>query len=240
MKWFKHFTDSLSDPFIEELMDNYSHAGYVAWFGLIEIICKENKYNVTGDLEISPIYLKRKLRISTAKLEQIFGFCQTKGKLLFNISKEKWVFKFAKVAELKDNYTKNLQATGKKVSLEVEVDKKKKEKKKKPLAGFEDFYKAYPKKKSKGQAEKTWNKLSPDNNLLTLILTALEAAKKSEDWLKEDGKYIPHPSTWLNAKGWEDEIVEARDIEIIIDGVSTFMTETKYKEWRENNANNKI
>jgi hypothetical protein len=133
VKWFKHFTDSLSDPFIEELMDNYSHAGYVAWFGLIEIICKENKYNVTGDLEISPIYLKRKLRISTTKLEQIFDFCQTKGKLLFNISQEKWVFKFSKVAELKDNYTKNLQATGKKVSLEVEVDKKKKEKKKKPI-----------------------------------------------------------------------------------------------------------
>jgi hypothetical protein len=110
-------------------MDKYSHAGYVAWFGLIEIICKENKYNITGDLEISPIYLKRKLRISTAKLEQIFDFCQTKRKLLFNISKEKWVFKFSKVAELKDNYTKNLQATGKKVSLEVEEDKKKKENK---------------------------------------------------------------------------------------------------------------
>ncbi|MCK5602154.1 DUF4373 domain-containing protein [Candidatus Pacearchaeota archaeon] len=206
MKWFKHFTDSLSDPFIEELMDNYSHAGYVAWFGLIEIICKENKYNITGDLEISPIYLKRKLRISTAKLKQIFGFCQTKGKLLFNISQEKWIFKFSKVADLKDNYTKNLQVTSKKVSLEVEEDKKKKEKKKKPLAGFEEFYKAYPKKKSKGQAEKTWNKLSPTNDLLKTMLAGLGAAKKSEDWTKDGGKWIPHPSTWLNNKGWEDEI----------------------------------
>ena len=27
----------------------------------------------------------------------------------------------------------------------------------------------------------------------------------SKDWLEDDGKYIPHPATWLNAKGWEDE-----------------------------------
>lgn len=110
---------------------------------------------------------------------------------------------------------------------------------KKPLAGFEDFYKAYPKKKSKGQAEKTWNKISPDNNLLTLILTALEAAKKSEDWLKEDGKYIPYPSSWLNAKGWEDEVVEAQDCEIVIDGVSKMVTLTEFNEWREKNGMDK-
>ena len=130
--------------------------------------------------------------------------------------------------------TKHQQSTNKELTTNKNVKKDKNEKKK-PLAGFEDFYKAYPKKKSKGQAEKTWNKLSPTNDLLKVILTGLEAAKKSEDWTKENGKYIPHPSTWLNAKGWEDEVVEAKDYEVIIDGVSTLMTETEYKEWRENN-----
>jgi hypothetical protein len=135
VKWYKHFTDSLSDPFIEELMDNFSHAGYVAWFGLIEIICKENGNKLTGKLEISPTYLKRKLRISSAKLKQIFSFCSTNGKLLFDFSQEKWSFDFPKVAEIKDNYTKDLQVASKKPSKhkeeEVEVEVKAEEEKKK-------------------------------------------------------------------------------------------------------------
>ena len=27
-----------------------------------------------------------------------------------------------------------------------------------------------------------------------------------EDWRKENGKFIPYPGTWLNAKGWESEL----------------------------------
>lgn len=105
-------------------MDNFSHAGYVAWFGLIEIICKENGNKLTGKLEISPTYLKRKLRISSAKLQQIFGFCSTNGKLLFDFSQEKWSFDFPKIAEIKDNYTKDLQVASKKLSKHKEVEAK--------------------------------------------------------------------------------------------------------------------
>jgi len=71
---------------------------------------------------------------------------------------------------------------------------------------FNIFWKAYPKKVSKGQAERAFRKLQPDEKLLGIILAAIEQAKKSEGWTKENGKYIQHPSTWLNAMGWEDEI----------------------------------
>jgi len=27
------------------------------------------------------------------------------------------------------------------------------------------------------------------------------------DWRKDSGQFIPHPATWLNAKGWEDSTV---------------------------------
>lgn len=71
--------------------------------------------------------------------------------------------------------------------------------------GFDGFWKSYPKKRSKGQAEKAWNKLSPDEQLQGQILASLERAKTSEGWAKDQGRFIPHPATWLNAKGWEDE-----------------------------------
>ena len=71
---------------------------------------------------------------------------------------------------------------------------------------FEKFYLTYPKKKSRGDAERAFSKINPDETLLGVILQALDKAKKSEDWIKDKGRYIPYPATWLNAKCWLDEI----------------------------------
>ena len=73
-------------------------------------------------------------------------------------------------------------------------------------SAFALFWLAYPKKKSKGVAERAWATINPDEQLAERICAAVERAKTSADWLNEGGKYIPHPATWLRAKGWEDEI----------------------------------
>lgn len=70
---------------------------------------------------------------------------------------------------------------------------------------FEEFWKAYPKKKAKEDARKAWAKLKPDETLGKAIIQAVENAKKTADWKKEKGKYIPYPATYLNGKRWEDE-----------------------------------
>lgn len=38
------------------------------------------------------------------------------------------------------------------------------------------------------------------------VLEAIAANKAGHDWQKDGGQYIPHPATWLNASGWEDEV----------------------------------
>lgn len=70
---------------------------------------------------------------------------------------------------------------------------------------FEKFWLAYPKKKSKGDAEKAWKAIKPNEQLHDRILHALERAKTSAEWRNDGGKFIPYPATWLRAKGWEDE-----------------------------------
>ena len=70
---------------------------------------------------------------------------------------------------------------------------------------FETFWAAYPKRKSRGTAEKAFFKINPDERLLSVILAAIDQAKSQEEWQKERGKYIPYPASWLNAKGWQDE-----------------------------------
>lgn len=70
--------------------------------------------------------------------------------------------------------------------------------------GFTAFWQAYPKKRSKGDAEKAWKALKPDKALQVKIIAAVERAKARKDWVKDGGEFIPYPSTWIRGKGWED------------------------------------
>lgn len=73
---------------------------------------------------------------------------------------------------------------------------------------FAIFWKEYPRKVGKGAAEKIWGKLKGDPEIFKKIIDAVQNQKMGEAWLKENGAYIPHPSTWLNQRRWEDEIVK--------------------------------
>ena len=77
-------------------------------------------------------------------------------------------------------------------------------------AGFAEFWSAYPLKKAKATAEKAWAKLKPSADLQAAILSAIAAHKLSADWQRDGGQYIPHPTTWLNQRRWEDEVIHAR------------------------------
>lgn len=80
------------------------------------------------------------------------------------------------------------------------------------VSNFEIFWKAYPKKKNKGDAEKAWKAIRPDAGLTKRMLEAVEVAKAGDDWRKERGQFIPYPASWLRAKGWED-VPETHNIE---------------------------
>jgi hypothetical protein len=73
--------------------------------------------------------------------------------------------------------------------------------------GFDKFWAIYPKRKSKEDAFKAWNKLNPDEQLQQTIIDAVVLAKTQDfDWAKDGGKFIPYPATYLNGKRWQDEI----------------------------------
>lgn len=70
---------------------------------------------------------------------------------------------------------------------------------------FAAFWSAYPRKDSKAKAQASWDKLKPDKELVSRIMTALEQHKRSDQWNRDGGQYIPYPATWLNQRRWEDE-----------------------------------
>jgi hypothetical protein len=71
---------------------------------------------------------------------------------------------------------------------------------------FEVFWKLYPRKIGKGAAWLSWKK-QPEgqNELLEMCSAALEWQVESSDWKKEHGTFIPHPTTYLNQRRFEDE-----------------------------------
>jgi hypothetical protein len=68
------------------------------------------------------------------------------------------------------------------------------------------FWNAYPRKKGKGNVEKWFKRVNPSQELLETITTKIALLKTAPEWLKENGQFIPYPYTFLNAKGWEDEV----------------------------------
>lgn len=86
------------------------------------------------------------------------------------------------------------------------IEKEKEKEKERELISerFDRFWSVYPKKTDKQAARKEFEKLSPDEDLLNIILNAISRQKASKQW--KDAQYIPYPSTWLHGKRWEDEL----------------------------------
>mgnify|MGYP003667361019 CR=1 FL=1 len=69
---------------------------------------------------------------------------------------------------------------------------------------FEQFYKLYPNKKARAYAEKLFKKLSIKDRFdaYTGLINYIKVWKASET----EKQFIPHPSTFINQRRWEDEI----------------------------------
>lgn len=73
------------------------------------------------------------------------------------------------------------------------------------MESFDAFWIAYPKKVAKQAAQKAWKALKPNHDLKDRIQKDIAARCQSEQWTKENGRFIPNPASYLNGRRWEDE-----------------------------------
>lgn len=71
---------------------------------------------------------------------------------------------------------------------------------------FVEFWKAYPKKVGKGVAEKAFKKIRPSAELFAQMLEAVSRQRNSDQWRRDNGRFVPNPATWLNQRRWEDDL----------------------------------
>ena len=69
---------------------------------------------------------------------------------------------------------------------------------------FESFWASYPRRVARKDAQKAWAKIRPED--YPSVMNGLMAYKKSEQWAKDGGQFIPHAATWLNGERWNDEL----------------------------------
>lgn len=72
------------------------------------------------------------------------------------------------------------------------------------LGLFERFWKEYPRKVSKPAALRAWKGLKADAALADRIIADVKRRCDTE-WKGQEIQFIPHPSTYLNQRRWEDE-----------------------------------
>jgi hypothetical protein len=72
-----------------------------------------------------------------------------------------------------------------------------------PKSRFDDFWKAYPKKRGKKPVSDIWKRKHLDDRADLLIADIANRIRNDRRWL--DG-FIPDPKTYLNQERWTDEI----------------------------------
>jgi hypothetical protein len=71
---------------------------------------------------------------------------------------------------------------------------------------FERFWSEYPNKVKRIKCQEIWQRLKLTPAQAERVIEAVRRYKRTDQWQKDDGQFVPHPSTFLNQRRWEDEI----------------------------------
>jgi hypothetical protein len=76
----------------------------------------------------------------------------------------------------------------------------------KPTDGFDDWWKQYPKKVGKLDAQKAYRAAIKQGATPQALLVGLQRHNASWKTKNTERQYIPHPASWLRKGRWEDEL----------------------------------
>ncbi len=68
---------------------------------------------------------------------------------------------------------------------------------------FQRFWDLYPKKSNRMRALEAFQEVQVP---IQVLLDALGKQRRSHQWNRENGRFIPQPATWLKERRWEDQL----------------------------------
>ena len=76
---------------------------------------------------------------------------------------------------------------------------------------FDDFWRVYPRRVARKDAMKAWARIKAAE--YPKILGAVVRARCTDQWQRDDGRFIPYPASYLRGERWTDEL----EVEIEVD-----------------------
>lgn len=229
MEWFRHDSNANLDEKLQEVLLDYGLEGYgLYWYCIELIVGKTSSDNITFELKHDARVIARNTGSTPQRVEEMMkrfihlGLFENEDNKITCLKVAKRLMSSATsnpqmrsiIQDIKQRYdtainTEHHDAVmtpSKIISLDKSrldnIDKKTPNRANALDEEFEQFWKAYPKKKDKQKAKQAWHKHKPP---LDDVLFALSWQRESADWQKENGKYIKHPERYLNAGSWQDE-----------------------------------
>jgi len=130
MKWFKHQCNASDNLALNNLIDEFGLKGYAWWFLLLELCAEKFDGISEPEFRFHIRTVKLKLRASGANVSSFLRRCDAAALLSCTVVESpctgvesEFHLKIPKLLEIKDNHTRNLQATDKKVSARLDIDK---------------------------------------------------------------------------------------------------------------------
>lgn len=130
MKWFKHYSDASMDSKICELEQEFGYIGYGVYWKILEICALQWDGISEPKFTLNRMKTKSILRVNYKKIESILKVSSVLNLFSAEINEKNYIIEIPNLLKIKDNHSKNLQATGKKVSKNLPLDKIRKEKNK--------------------------------------------------------------------------------------------------------------
>lgn len=225
--YFSHDFNAHDDPKIKRMMRKHGAAGYGAYWYIVELLAaetgrwflpKEDYEGIAFELRLQCDCIKSIVEdfelfkfddenFWNKRLDSHFDLMAQKSATAKKNAEKRW----AKERKVSQKNATALQPQCEPNAIKDNKRKIIKEKKRKETymaeTHFEKFWEKYPNKKKKKKAMENFMKL--EQSLFGEIMAGLELCKKSRQWVKDGGQFIPHPSTWLNGEEWSNEEVEA-------------------------------
>ena len=92
---------------------------------------------------------------------------------------------------------------------------------------FLEFWTAYPKKVDKKGSERAFKNIKKLKSVFPEIMSALEIQKQSEQWSKNNGQFIPNPTTYIHQERWttvtETDEIQTRIKETVKQNYESFL-----------------
>lgn len=235
MKWFKHMSNARKDKVLRGIFREFGLEGEARFWRLVELLSENFEKNGEPKFQLDMETLRDELRYRSATYCRPFlDLLATLTEITVNYSGNYVEIHYPKMAEIKDNHTKNLQVTKKRISknlpLDIDIDKEKiyilsetssdyvhpldipndpkptvKTKQEKFKPDLEKLYADYPRKEGKKKAFEKLNKLITSEEIFTQVHTAIKNyAKQSAD---KETRYVKQFSSFVSV--WEDYLVVA-------------------------------